>query len=153
MAAAATAAKVAEDSAAAKVAEDSVVEKEVVMVEDSVVEKEVAKVVMVVVMVVDSAVVGEVDWGEVDSVAREEEAAKAVKKILHNFHPRIARLGKHTVRVDFVADIWMNEGGNTYLHQDRPDLRSKYLEWEVSSLPQCFGNIKRSSSTRRRSNS
>ena len=63
-------------AAAAKVAEDSVVEKEVVMVEDSVVEKEVAKVVMVVVMVVDSAVVG-----EVDSVAREEEAAKAVKNL------------------------------------------------------------------------
>tara|TARA_X000000368_G_scaffold377206_1_gene330736 strand:+ start:44 stop:298 length:255 start_codon:yes stop_codon:yes gene_type:complete len=67
---------------AAKVAEDSVVEKEVVMVEDSVVEKEVAKVVMVVVMVVDSAVVGEVDLVvEVDSVAREEEAAKAVKNL------------------------------------------------------------------------
>ena len=53
-----------------------------VMVEDSVVEKEVAKVVMVVVMVVDSAVVGEVDLVvEVDSVAREEEAAKAVKNL------------------------------------------------------------------------
>jgi len=56
--------------------EDSVVEKEVVMVEDSVVGKEVGKVVMAVVMVVDSAVVG-----EVDSVAREEEAAKAVKNL------------------------------------------------------------------------
>jgi hypothetical protein len=77
--------------AAAKVAEDSVVEKEVVMVVDSVVEKE-------VVMVVDSAVQKEVDLvvemdsvvekevvmvvdSAVDSVAREEETAKAVKNL------------------------------------------------------------------------
>ena len=67
---------------AAKVAEDSVVEKEVVMVEDSMVEKEVAKVEKEVVMVVDSAVEKEVDLVvEVDSVAREEEAAKAVKNL------------------------------------------------------------------------
>ena len=68
-------------AATAKVAEDSVVEKEVVMVEDSVVGKVVAMVVMVVVMVVDSAVVGEMDL--VGEVVRWQgvEGAKAVKNL------------------------------------------------------------------------
>ena len=28
---------------------------------------------------------------------------------MHNFHPRIARLGKRAVLVDFVADVWTRE--------------------------------------------
>ena len=82
--------------------------------------------VVMVVVVVDSAVVG-----EVDSVAGRRRRQR--QKILHNFHPRIARL-LNTPFVSTVADIWMNEG-NTYLHQDRPDLRSKYLEWKYLPPP------------------